>query len=133
MLSQLRNFLQFMEMGGSLPCYPEPTNGPYTAPNESSPHTPVLFFLRTTFILSPIYVCVFQVVSFFHAFPPKGPDSVVGMTTLSGLENRGFLFRFPSDAREFSLLPSVQAGSGAHPVIRQVQKALFPEGKAPGE
>jgi hypothetical protein len=25
------------------------------------------------------------------------------VTTLSGLDNRGFLFRFPSDARDFSL------------------------------
>jgi len=75
--------------------------------------------LRTTFILSPIYVCAFQVVSFVHAFPPKGPDNLVGITTtLSRLDNQGLLFRFPSDARDFSFLPSVQAGSGAHPVIQ---------------
>ena len=88
--------------------------------------------LRTTFILSPIYVCVFQVVSFVHAFPPKGPDNVVGLAiTLSGLDNQGFLFRFPSDTRDSSLLLSVQASSGAHPAIQEVQKALFRRVKRP--
>jgi hypothetical protein len=41
--------------------------------------------------------------------------SSAGITTGYGLDCRGNGFRFPAEARDISLLHSVQTGSGAHP------------------
>jgi hypothetical protein len=41
-----------MESEGSLPCYNEPTTGPYSEPDESNPHPLNLFPLTLVLILS---------------------------------------------------------------------------------
>jgi hypothetical protein len=40
---QLKKFLTFMESNGSLPFSREPSMGPYTEPDESSTHFPIMF------------------------------------------------------------------------------------------
>jgi hypothetical protein len=45
----------------------------------------------------------------------KSRDSSVGIATGCGLDDLGSGVRFPAEAGNFSLLHSVQTGSGTHP------------------
>jgi hypothetical protein len=46
-----------MEPEGSLPCSLQPTNDLYTEPDESTPHSPIPYLLRS-FITSSSHECV---------------------------------------------------------------------------
>ena len=66
-LSQARHFSHLMDPEGSLPYSQKPTNCPCLEPDQSSPCFPS-HFLK---IQLPIYVWIFQVVSFPQVSPPK--------------------------------------------------------------
>jgi hypothetical protein len=67
----LKNFTNFIESEGSLPCSKEPATGPYPKPNESSPY-PHLIWLRLILILSSLLrLGLPSGVSFRLAFPLK--------------------------------------------------------------
>jgi hypothetical protein len=61
----------------------------------------------------------------------KSRDSSVGIATGYGLDARGIGVRFPSGARDFSLLDIVHTGCGAHPASYLMGSGSFlPGGKA---
>jgi hypothetical protein len=63
----------------------------------------------------------------------KSRDSSVGIALGYGLDNRGYRFRFPAGAGNFSLHHRVQNGSGAHPTSYPTGTGgSFPGGKATG-
>jgi hypothetical protein len=60
-------------------------------------------------------------------------DSSIGIATGYGLESRGIEVRFSAGAGYFSLLQSVQTGSGAHPAAYPMgTRGLLPRRKAAG-
>jgi hypothetical protein len=63
----------------------------------------------------------------------KSYDSSFGIATVYKIGGRGIGVRFPASARDFSLLHSVQTGSGAHPASYTMgTRGCFPGGKAAG-
>jgi hypothetical protein len=68
--SYSRNFQHFVEPGGSLPCWQEPSTGPYPETYHSSPHHPIISLLRSIYYYPPTYVLVFLMVSFLLTFSP---------------------------------------------------------------
>jgi hypothetical protein len=70
--------------------------------------------------LGPTYLC-------------RNRDRAVGIATGYGLNDRGFEVSVPVGSRFFSLLLSVQTGSGAHPASYPMGTGgPFPAGKAAG-
>jgi hypothetical protein len=60
-------------------------------------------------------------------------DSSVSIETDDGLNNRMIGVRFPAGAGNFSLLHSVQTGSGVHPASYPMSTGgSLPRGKAAG-
>jgi hypothetical protein len=62
----------------------------------------------------------------------RSRDSIVGIASSYGLDDRGVGVRVPA-SQEFSLLHVVQTGSGVHPTSYSMGKGgLSPGGKAAG-
>jgi hypothetical protein len=63
----------------------------------------------------------------------KSRGSSVGIAQDYGLQDRGWKFRFPAGAGNFSIHHRVQNGSGAHPASYPMGTGgSFPGGKAAG-
>jgi hypothetical protein len=63
----------------------------------------------------------------------KSRDSLVGIALGYGLDDRGFRFRFPAGAGNFSLHHRVQNSSEAHPASYPMgSRGSFPASKAAG-
>jgi hypothetical protein len=60
---------------------------------------------------------LFKIIDTIYAI--RSSDSSVSIVKRYGMEDRGIGLRFPAKARDFSLLHSVQNGSGVHPVSYQ--------------
>jgi hypothetical protein len=46
------------------------------------------------------------------------------------LDNQGIWVQFPTRARDFSLILSIEIGFGAHPAYAMSAGGIFPRGKA---
>jgi hypothetical protein len=58
-----------MEPESLLSCSQEPSTGPYSEPDQSSPYHPILSFYDPSQYYTPTYVLLFLVVSILLAFP----------------------------------------------------------------
>jgi hypothetical protein len=73
------------------------------------------FVLVTAFTPHMFIQCLKSTPDTTSLFEAVSRDSSVGIGIGYELENRGTGIRFPAGARDFSVLHSVQTGSGAHP------------------
>jgi hypothetical protein len=72
-LSYSRNYHHFMEPGGSSPYTQQPATCPCSEPDRPGPCPIISLFYDPFYCYPPIYVLVFQVVSFPQVSPPT-PD-----------------------------------------------------------